>query len=90
MTCQATVDDHCCVILGQVCQWLTDDIKCGLHGEWGRLWDNPAWRAAPVGRFFARSWPEQRYDCSDWPQNIPSEMARQSGLCCWQETAVSL
>lgn len=86
--CNAAPDRHCCVIGGQVCGFLTADTRCSLHSEWGRLWENPVWRDAPVGRYFAERWPTDRFDCGDWPQNIPGVMAAGVGLCCWQGVSV--
>ena len=80
---------HCCYIAGQVCQFLTFEgtlARCSLFNEWGALAENPDWRDAPVGRFFAEKYPG--FECGDWPQNIPEVMAAAATAgpfyaCCW-------
>lgn len=89
--CTATADTHCCVFDNEPCQFLrigdpppgSPQAWCGLHDQWGHLWDNPWWVAAPVGRYFAAQWPGERYDCGDWPNRIPRLMEAGVGLCCW-------
>lgn len=80
---------HCCWIGGEVCEFLSIDSeipRCSLYDEWGTLSKNPEWRDAPVGRWFAETYPG--YDCGDWPQNIPEVMAAAPDagpfyVCCW-------
>jgi hypothetical protein len=78
--------DHCCYIAGKVCQFLFTDRggtpRCSIFEEQ----PTPEWEAAPVGRWFAESYPG--FNCRDWPQNIPKVMAKADltgpfGLCCW-------
>lgn len=77
-TCTGRGDngDHCCYIAGQVCRFYDDG--CSLFAEWGRLSSNPEWVDAPVGRWFAETYPG--FDCGDWPQRIPNV---RGGLCCY-------
>jgi hypothetical protein len=82
--------DHCCYIAGKVCEFLFTDRggtpRCSLFDQWGSLSDNPEWTRAPVGQWFAETYPG--FDCKDWPQNLPAVMAKADitgpfGLCCW-------
>lgn len=80
--------DHCCYIGGKICQFLVRVNglpRCSLWPYTERLLDVAEWRTAPVGLMFNGRWPGK--DCKDWPQNIPSEMERGTGLCCWNEVA---
>lgn len=74
--------DHCCVIEGKVCKFLLFEgglPRCTLYAWWGKLDRIPAWREAPVGKFFDKVYPG--YDCGDWPQAIPNVTR---GRCCFE------
>lgn len=85
MTCRGQ-EDHCCRF-GQECRFLIfrhGQPRCRLYPQWGNLKDNPAWRNAPVGQWFATNHPG--YECKDWPQDIPGVMTSGVGLCCYGDT----
>jgi len=78
--------DHCCVIKGEVCQFLFVNRggvpRCMIFEEQ----PTPEWEEAPVGKWFAENYPG--FNCRDWPQNIPEVMeeAKEMGpfyICCW-------
>jgi len=79
---------HCCWIHGEICEFLFVNRggwrRCRLHSDWGNLTELAEWANAPIGQWFAENHPG--YDCGDWPQNIPEVMAKERGLCCWNET----
>ena len=87
---RGSAGDHCCYINGEVCEFLSADNegtpRCSLFQKWGSLYDDPVWRNAPAGRYFAEHYPG--FECGDWPQNIPGVMAREPDAgpfyaCCW-------
>ena len=77
---------HCCWIGGQVCEFLDTSGELPRCGLWDiQMKRSSRWRDAPVGQWFAETHPG--FDCKDWPQNIPVEMAKADitgpyGLCC--------
>lgn len=76
---------ECCTFESGPCEFLTSDNRCSLHASWGHLRSIPAWRAAPVGQWFARQHPGS--ECKDWPQNLPEVMGNPTaGKCCWEVT----
>ena len=80
--------DHCCWINGEECEFLLFEdgmARCALWSE--DMKGLKSWQLAPVGRWFAETHPG--FDCKDWPQNIPDEMEKGIGLCCWQEVTIN-
>lgn len=73
--------DHCCVIEGQVCEFLFTDRggtpRCSVWDEM----DTDKWRESPVGKWMTERYPG--FNCRDWPQNIPEVMTTHRNLCCW-------
>lgn len=77
--------EHCCQFDGADCTFLTyleGLARCSLFDRWGSLASDPAWQAAPVGRWFAANHPG--FECRDWPQNIPDVTG---ALCCFEQVA---
>lgn len=76
--------DHCCYMAGEVCEFLVyeDDVpRCSV---WNLdKWKSSRWRNAPVGQWAKNNWPDKKYTCNDWPQNIPNPETL-GGLCCWK------
>lgn len=70
--------DHCCYILGDVCEFLDTRGEVPRCGVWDHM-DLPEWHQAPVGRWFAETYPG--FNCKDWPQRIPAVTGK---LCCWE------
>lgn len=71
---------HCCWIAGEVCEFLNEEARrCSVWDKMGTV----RWKRSPVGRWFADNYPG--FNCSDWPQNIPTVMADGVGLCCWSD-----
>jgi len=89
--CTGNADDHCCH-LGKagVCRYLEENTVegrrwvCGLRRvlrSWDRVHEDRRYRDNIKPLLIDAG---VRVDCGDWPQNDPTAMTGQVGLCCFQ------